>query len=290
MNLSKEQQGELFILSSAFLWSLFPVVTILSFASIPSIVSLAWSTLFSAIFFAAVLCFRRSWGELKKWGAYKDILPCTFFIGICYYLLFFVALQYTSAGNAGLIETTEILFTYLFFRFGRKDPLSYHHTAGAFLMLLGAGCVLYPNFQEFHRGDMLIVLACAIAPIGNFFQQRARRSVGSETIMFVRSIVSAAIIFLVVYLTGLSTSILDIRPSVLFLIVNGFLLLGLNKIFWIESIHRISVTKAIALSGISPFLTLFFAWLFLHNVPTVWQLMALVPMFFGVRFLQKQTA
>jgi len=290
MERTKEQQGEIYILSGAILWSLFPIITILSLTSVPPIVALAWSTLFSVLFFAVVMGVKRSWHELSMRGAYKDILLTTLCSGICYYFLFFFGLQYTSAGNAALLAATEILFTYLFFRFGRKDSLSGHHTIGAFLMLIGAAVVLYPNFKEFHRGDMLIILACAIAPIGNFFQQRARKSVGSETIMLVRSSVSAAVIFLVVYFSGLSSSLFTIKPSLFLLIVNGFLLLGLTKLFWLEGIHRISVTKAIALANISPLLTLFFAWLLLRDVPTVWQLSALVPMFFGIRFLQKQAA
>ncbi len=288
MQFDKEQKGELFIVSSAFFWSLFPVITILSYVSVSPLVSLAWSTFFSAIFFVIVVCIKRSWHELRRWSAYKDMLIGTFIQGICYYLLFFFALKYTSAGNAALILPTEILFTYLFFRFGRKDSLSSYHTIGAFLMLIGAAVVLYPNFKEFHRGDMLIILACAIAPIGNFFQQRARKSVGSETIMLVRSCVSTVVIFLVVFFSGLNSSLFTIKPSLFLLIVNGFLLLGLTKLFWIEGIHRISVTKAIALSNISPLLTLFFAWLLLRDTPTVWQLGALIPTFFGIRFLQKQ--
>lgn len=289
MQFDKEQKGELFIVSSAFFWALFPVITILSYASVPALVSLAWSTLFSAIFFVFVVGVKRSWHELGRWSAYKDMLIGTFIQGICYYVLFFFALKYTSAGNAALILPTEILFTYLFFRFGKKDPLSSYHTIGAFLMLIGAAVVLYPNFKEFRLGDVLIILACAIAPIGNFFQQRARKSVGSETIMLVRSIVSTVVIFLIVYFSGLNPSFSTIQSSLLLLIVNGLLLLGLTKLFWLEGIHRISVTKAIALSNISPLLTLFFAWLLLGDVPTVWQLSALVPIFFGIRFLQKQT-
>lgn len=289
MRFDKEQKGELFIVSSAFFWALFPVITILSYVSVPALVSLAWSTLFSAIFFVLVVSAKHSWHELGRWSAYKDMLIGTFIQGVCYYVLFFFALKYTSAGNAALISSTEILFTYLFFRFGRKDPLSSYHTIGAFLMLIGAAVVLYPNFKEFHLGDMLIILACAIAPIGNLFQQRARKSVGSETIMLVRSIVSTMVIFLMVYFSRSNSSFSVIQPSLFLLIVNGLLLLGLTKLFWLEGIHRISVTKAIALSNISPLLTLFFAWLLLGDVPTVWQLSALIPIFFGIRFLQKQT-
>ncbi len=62
----KERQGELFIVTEAILWSLFPVVTVLSYISVSPIVSLAWSTLFAALFFVCVVLLKHSWHELKK--------------------------------------------------------------------------------------------------------------------------------------------------------------------------------------------------------------------------------
>jgi drug/metabolite transporter (DMT)-like permease len=63
--------------------------------------------------------------------------------------------------------------------------------------------------------------------------------------------------------------------------------LGLSKLLWIEGIHRISVTKASALSSMSPLLTLLFAWLLLGNVPSIFQLVSFIPMFFGVLLLSQ---
>ncbi len=154
-------------------------------------------------------------------------------------------------------------------------------------MFVGAGIVLYPNLREFHGGDLLIVLASAIAPLGNFFQQRARQHVGSEIILLIRSGISTIVIFLCAYFSGAGVVLFGIHSSLLFLAVNGFILLGLSKLLWIEGIHRISVTKAIALSNVSPVLTLFFAWLILQESPTPWQLAAVVPIFLGIRLLRK---
>ena len=87
------------------------------------------------------------------------------------------------------------------------------------------------------------------------------------------------------YLLQAQASLADLRISLPYLIVNGILLLGLAKIFWIEGIHRISVTKATALSSITPLLTLLFAWIILNQAPTVWQLTSLVPLLLGVLLL-----
>jgi drug/metabolite transporter (DMT)-like permease len=284
---SKEREGELFNLGGSLLWGFFPIITIISYNSLSPVTSLAFSTLFGAIFFAIVLSIKKKWHEVTNLSALRDILFATFILGICYYLLYFFALRYTSAGNASIIALAEVFFSYLFFNLWKKDNLPLFHLAGAFLMMVGAIIVLYPNIHQFHIGDLLVLAAAIIAPFGNFFARRARKVVSSESILFTRSTIGAIAIFLLGISLKINFSAIDIKNSLFFLIINGFLIFGLSKIFWIESIHRISVVKANAIGCISPLLTLIFAWVILKNVPTVWQLFAIIPMFFGIILLGK---
>lgn len=285
MTLTQERKGELFIFFEAVLWGLFPVITILSLNSLSPLVSLGWSTLFAALFFAVVLSVKKKWHEIKNVPALKNILWATFFIGITYYLLSFFGLRYTSAGNASIISLTEVFFSYLFFQVWRKDSMPVWHVIGAILVIAGALIVLYPNVTQFRLGDILILGAALVAPFGNFFQQKARKIVDAATIMFVRSLISTFIIFILAYLFKADPFHFNLKGALLFLVINGVLLLGLSKILWIEGIHRISVTKSNALSGISPLIALLSAWVFLHNLPTIWQLLSFIPMGLGVVLL-----
>ena len=63
--------------------------------------------------------------------------------------------------------------------------------------------------------------------------------------------------------------------------------MGFSKVIWIESIHRIRISKTISLSSVSPSFTLFFAFLILGDIPTVWQLIGIVPMLLGVYVLTR---
>lgn len=287
MNLSRERQGELFVLGEKVMWALFPVVTILSYGSLSPLVSFTGSTFFAAVFFAAVLTFQNKWPEVFNVSALKYVLLGTLFIGVIYYLLSFFGLRYTSAGNAAIIALTEVLFSYMFFQVWRKDYLPTTHKIGAVFMLIGAGIMLYPNIAGIRGGEILILAAAAIAPIGNLFQQKARKIISSESIMFTRSFITSAVGFSLIVLFKENTSLPNLTSSIFLLILNGVFLLGLAKIFWIEGIHRISVTKANALSTVSPLLTLIFAWILLHNNPTIWQLFSLVPMCIGLILLSR---
>lgn len=283
-----ERQGELFILLQTPLWALFPIITILSTNTLPPLTSLAWSTLFSCFVFAAIISIRKKWKETADIPALKDIFWVAVFNGTLYYVLFFFGLRYTSAGNASIIALSEIFFSFLFFHVWHKHHIPLKHIYGAVLVLVGSFIILAPSFSHFQKGDIFIVMATMVAPFGNFFQQKARKRVSSETILLVRSIISAPILFFAAYLLNAGLHANQLRSSMIFLLINGLVLLGLTKLFWVEGIHRINVTKALALASISPLFTILFAWLILHNRPTPWQLLSLIPMIIGVRMLSNR--
>lgn len=110
MKLSTERVGEASILAEAMLWSLFPIVTILSFSSVSPLVSLGLSTFFATLFFAVLLTMRRSWRDVVNVRALPDMLLATLVLGILYYVLIFFGLQYTSAGNASILLLSDIFF------------------------------------------------------------------------------------------------------------------------------------------------------------------------------------
>lgn len=285
MKLDQEKRGEFFILLQALLWSLFPVITILSYDHLPPLVTFGWSTFFASFFFGGVLTLRHRWGEITDRSSLKNILWATFFLGILYYSLVFLGLRYTSAGNASLIASTEIFFSFTFFHVWRRDFISPKIILGAIFMLVGAFIVLYPNTTKLHLGDLLILMAAMIAPFGNYFQQRARERVSSEMILFIRSSISTPVVFILAYLFREKVFITDLKNSAAFILINGLLLLGFSKILWVEGIHRISVTKSNALASTSPPLTLLFAWLFLNNIPTRFQLLSIAPIIIGMVLL-----
>jgi len=282
--MTEERKGELFIAAGGVLWSIFPIITALSLAGTAPLVSLGWTTLLAGIFFAALIAKRKKWGELKNRTALGYMVWISLFIGLYYGFLFF-GLQFTSPGNASLISLTEVFYSFLLFNVWHRQYFAKRYILGALLMLLGAAIVLLPNAQRINPGDMLILAGTAMAPLGNYFQQKARKEISSETMMFLRSIMHAPVILFLAYLLGNSISPAALRSVWVAVAINGFVLFGLSKIFWIEGIHRISVTKADAMCGFEPLLTLLLAWLILGTAPTGFQLVSFVPLFFGMLLL-----
>ncbi len=286
--MNEERKGESYIIGEALLWGLFPVLTILGYSALPSLISLGLTTLFAAFFFALVLTFRGRWREIFDRGAAFDIAMTTLLIGVVFYALFYTGLTMTSAGNAAIVSLAEAFFSFCLFNLWHRESISSWHVVGAALMVLGAGIVLLPRAGSFHPGDLFVLLAVAISPFGNFFQRRARARISSEAILFVRSAASVPFIFFLAYLLGERLAFVAI-PWILVLVflVNGFFVFGLSKMLWIEAIRRINVVKANGLQSLAPLVTLLFAYLLLHQAPTAFQLVAFVPMAAGVYLLSR---
>jgi len=286
--ISNERKGEISVLTGCIIWSLFPILTILSYLRFQPITSLAWTTLFSLIFFLIVAIIRNSWINIFK----KEILILIFGVaainGILYYIFFFIGLMHTSAGNASIIATMEILFSYLFFNVWRKEYINFQHIIGIVLMFLSAIIILSPNFSSFQIGDFFILLAVFIVPIGNLFQKKLRAYISSEQILFYRTLIATPFLFLIAYLFNEKISMITWNSGTVILLVNGIIMFGLTKILWLESIFRISITKAISMSNISPIFTLLFAYLILKDKPTIIQLVAIPLSLAGIYFLTKR--
>lgn len=290
MKLQSHRLGEITILAGALLWSLFPVVTILSYLTLTPLFAAALATLFAALFFALLLTLKGQWPLLLKRKAWKDILFATFYIGILFYGFTFLGLKTTTAGNAAIISQMETFFAFLLLGYWlHHERVTPAQLAGGMAMVLGAALILLPKADSWHPGNWLIVLAAACAPIGNKHAQAAREVVTSEVIMFYRSLLSGAFLLLLAFFVEPLPSIPSLTASAGFLALNGFLLLGLSKILWIEGINRITITEATALNCITPLFTLLFAFLFLHERMTVLQIAGLLPIALGIVLLTKKS-
>ena len=284
--MQEQRKGELFVITDVAIMGIFPVVAVLSYANLASMASLAWSVLVATVLLAIVIVVRGTWRELARPG----VLKCGFFsglyIGAIFYALYYLALQYTSPGNVSLLMLFQVLTSFLLFNVYRREPFSPAYKAGAVFMIVGA--LLARDWHNPNVGDLIALGATVAAPIGNYYQQQGRRLCSGEALLFLRSAFAALLLFSLAALIGALAPITTVAAALPYLLFNGIAGFVIAKLCWIEGIHRMSVTKAIALTALGPLFTLFFAWVILGQVPTAWQLVSLAPFVVGVLLLTDQ--
>lgn len=273
--------GEVFIFIEAILWSLFPIFTKLTYSSISPLYTAAISTLFAALFFAIVLTIQKKWHEIMVKEAWKDVLLVTLYIGVILYSLVFIGLKFTTAGNSALIGILEVFFSFIVLGMLKKEKITRLKIAGAFFMALGALFVLFPKASGINIGDFILIAAQAFAPLGNLAQQRARKKISSFTIMFLRSIISGTVLLALAFIFYPVPDAGQLQSASFYLFLNGIFFMGLSKIFWIEGINTIEITKANTINIVIPFFTLVFAYFLLGEIPRLGQLIGIIPLALG---------
>jgi len=279
---NQEKAGMTCLLLNVLLAGIFPVIGKLALNKLDPITVLVYGTFFAAIYFALIVTLKREWYQLKSIESKVDFFWAVVIIGFLYQLFYFWGLNKTSAGNAAIIALAETFFSYLFFHIWKKENFSLIATIGAIFIILGVSVILSPNFDGFHLGDIFILSAAAVAPLGNYFQRKVREKTSGNILMLARSFFSFLVFLLIhisfpVYKSG--TDVIKMLPL---LLINGILMLGIMKSLWIEAIHSVNVIKANAVGSISPIITLVIIWLFMNAAPTRSQVLSLIPIIAGL--------
>jgi drug/metabolite transporter (DMT)-like permease len=284
--MTKEREGEILMVGLAILESWFPIFSIVSMSYIGALHTYTYSLLIALAFFIMIMLKRDRFKELKNKEAYKDLLLTSFWITSLFALVF-VGMRYTTAGNMAVIIFLQLLFSYLYFNVFGKEKMHTLHVWGALIMGIGALIILIPDELTFNKGDLLILVAAAIAPFANLYQKRAREFCSSETILGFRTLVGLPFIALMAWAFEPAVrydAFVSALPSLLFI---GILIYVVSKIMWIEALHRTSITKLSAMLGLVPMMTLIFAYFYLNEVPELRQVLGVVPVLAGGYLLTK---
>jgi len=278
--MNNEKRGILFACVFAALEGSFPILSIFILKYMGSIYAYTFSITIAMLLFMLYLSARHKLHELFVKDALYDLLMTAFLINLMFVLIF-IGLRFTTAGNMSVIIIMQLFFAYLYFNILGPDRLGAVPTVGALLMAAGGVIVVFPENFTVNTGDLLILLAAAIAPIANLYQKRARDYVSSETVLAFRYAAAIPVLLGLAYLFERSISNTEFLDALPFILLNGILVFTLAKILWIEALHITSITKLSAMVSLIPVFTLIFAYLIFGDMPTPRQFLGIVPVIAG---------
>jgi len=284
--MTKEREGELLMIGLTVLEAWFPILSIVAMSYVGALHTYMYSLMIALVFYVVIMYKRKRFVELKNRAAYKDLLLTSFFITTIFVLIF-IGMRYTTAGNMAVIVFLQVLFSYLYFNVLGKEKMHTIHLIGAVIMGVGALIILIPADFSFNKGDWLILLSTALAPILNLYQKRSRQYCSAETILGVRTIVGLPFVALLAYLLEPAVSFDNFMLALPYIFIIATAVFVASKVMWIEALNRISITKLSAMLAILPVMTLFFAYLYLDEIPTTAQMVGIVPVIIGGYLITK---
>lgn len=246
--MTRERQGELLMLGLSVLESWFPILSIVAMSHVGALHTYMYSLIIAFFFYMAIMYKRDRFKELKNRAAYKDLLLTTFWITTIFTLIF-IGMRYTTAGNMAVIVFLQVLFSYLYFNVLGKEKMDTVHLIGAILMTIGALIILIPHDMQFNKGDWLILLASAFAPIVNLYQKRVREYCSAETILGFRTVVGFPFVALLAYWLEPAASWEDIKSALPYIFLIATLIYVAAKIMWIEALNRITTVIILSMDA-----------------------------------------
>lgn len=278
--MKREREGELFVITLCLIESWFPILSLFAIPLIGALYSYSLVIAIATTVLLSILVWKKQLYQLVNPEAQKDLLLTSFFITLLF-ILVFLGLKETTAGNMAVIIFLQLLFSYLYFNVFGSEKMTPLHSWGALLMGIGALVVLFPEEISLNRGDWLILAAAAVAPVANLYQKRARRYVGSMAILTYRNLAALPVVVLLAWWFEPLPEFQKFEAALPYIAAIALLVYVAAKILWVEALHRISITKVSALTAVLPIFTLFFAYLVLNEVPSLRQLAGIVPILIG---------
>lgn len=271
----------------AFFESWFPLIIIFTYQFLTPVFSYAFTMFFAAFIMTSFSIYKGTLTTLRNSNGIKYLLLTSFFITLLF-LFVFAGLKYTTASNMAVILFMQLFFSFLYFHILGNETISSKHILGAVLMGSGAIGILFPEDLNFNKGDLLILIAAIIAPIANYYQKRARAYYSADVILSFRNMISFPILFLIAFIIEPIPHLDNIIHALPYLLISGLIIMGLAKIFWVEAIYLISITKATALSALVPIFTIVLAYFILDETPTYLQIISSVPIIIGGYFITRR--
>jgi len=282
-----QRRGDFYALLLSVLEGVFPVLTLVTVAALGALHAYFYTIVVATVALSLLLWWRGLWHELFDRAARRDLLLTSLFISTLFVLIF-MSLRYTSAGHVAVILVLQLFFSWLYFNAIGGEPMSLRHTVGAAAMGLGAVVILFPEDLRINPGDWLALVAAAIAPVANHFQQRARRRVSSLAVLTFRNVVALPVLGVLAW--WLEPPAVPWSDPVVFgwLLCNALLIFVLAKILWVEALHHISVTRLSAMASFIPVFAVGFAWLLLGEWPGMRQLLGMLPVVAGAWLMTRR--
>ena len=212
---------------------------------------------------------------------------------VVYQLFFIFGLDRTLAGNAALLlATTPILVALLSAALGheRADPRVWSGVvatvAGMVCVVLGGGGGLTLSRATF-GGDLVMIAAAATWAIYTVGARGLIARYGSVPVT-AWTLWIGTIPVVLLGLPGLaSVDWAHISPSAWAAVAYGGILgIGLAYLLWYQGVHRIGNTRTAIYSNVEPVLAMIVAWLWLGEVPGVWQIVGAMIIIGGVTTTQ----
>ncbi len=276
MSEHSEKVGERLVLFSVALAGFYPLLAHYGSALIPPVQFAAITTFLSGLVLLVTLLLRGEFIVRLGWKLWLQVLMvCVFVASVPYGLIFYGASK-TSGINTALLLQSELLFSFFFYHVVYRESITRKQFGGALLMLIGVVAILYRGRIVLHVGDLFIIGGAALFPLGNVFAKSALKQMPPILLMCYRGLIGGGILFGLSGFTELAGPISLSWQAAFYIFLQAIIINSIAKVIWYDGLRRLPVSRAIYIGSFSPVISVAYAVMFFHELPTLGQSIGLI--------------
>ena len=216
------------------------------------------------------------------------ILTSAVFGAVIAPIVFFLGLKMSTAADTALLANGEtvfsILFALLIFR-ERLKPIGY---IAVTLILMGVFLVttnldFNSSIFSLNLGNLLVILSTIIWGFDNNICKIIAKQIHVSRLIQLKALIGGSILLATVIILGIPFNIQS--EQILPIILLGVFGFAISLYLYLHSIKRIGVIKASSLLSLSAVFGLVFALIFLHELISINQIIAISVMIFGIHLM-----
>ncbi len=221
-----------------------------------------------AVFLLSALFLLKEFGALRRLSKRNWLQLATIGLvgGSTAFLIYFYALQLTSAINAGFLHKTIFVFATIFAIVFLKEKISRWFIAAAILLLAG-NYLLFSKISAFTPADLLIVAAVFLWAIENILARQLllQPKISGKTVAFGRMFFGSFFMLAFLLATNQFSFVFEQTAQQLQWLFITAILLFLYVVFYFSGLKGLQVHKATALLMLGQPVTVLLSVLFLNR-------------------------
>jgi drug/metabolite transporter (DMT)-like permease len=205
--------------------------------------------------------------------------------------LYFVGLHQSSASDTSLLSNVEIIFTVLIALLFFKEKLRPIGVIAVGLVLSGVFIIttnlqFSGSFLQINTGHFLILGATLLWALDNNLSRIISVKLDTAKLVQLKSAIGGSVLLSIVFLTQIPLVLSAGQiPYVILLSILGF---GGSLYFFLHSLKRVGTIRTIMIFSMSSVFGLVFAAIFLHEQISMYQIIAISVMLFGIYLINRK--
>ncbi len=212
----------------------------------------------------------------------------TLFVPVIPAIFIFLGTRLSTGINTTLLLQTELLAAIIVFSFIIREKLPLRQYVGAAFVLIGTLLVLFQGTLELRTGDLLILLGVSFYPWGNICAKKLLKTLDPFQTMFLRASLGGILLLLVSCIVE-GSPFVPLSMQGPFWIIPTYALVVLvgSKLLWYAGLRYLPILKATSMIVAFPIVGFFVAAVFLHEIPTMFQIAGFVSTVCGLFLLTR---